>query len=127
MKSIKRIQLISATFLLVSASAIFTSCKSTKSATVASRATVPDAPTYTLHVKPIIDGSCGNKCHSASRKADGIDLSSYEGIKDGVANHPLLKAIKHEDGAKAMPRFAGKLDDTSIAIIEKWINTGMPQ
>ncbi len=127
MKSIKHIQLISATFLLVSASAIFSSCKSTKSTTAAPAVTVPDAPTYALHVKPIIDGSCGNKCHSASRKAGDIDLSSYEGTKDGVTNHPLLKAIKHEDGAKAMPRFAGKLDDTSIAIIEKWISTGMPQ
>jgi cytochrome c553 len=101
-------------------------CK-TQKATTTSTASVPLNPTYLTDVKPIVDASCGNKCHSASKTAGGIDLSNYEGVKKASLNNHLLQAIKHESGAKAMPRFAGKLNDVSIATIEKWINNDFAQ
>lgn len=104
-----------------------TSCKSSQKASTNAPVVIPDNPTYTANVKPIIDASCGTKCHSAVKKAHDIDLSNYASVKDACMNHKLLPSIKHESGVKAMPRMAPKLSDASIAIIEKWINQGYAQ
>ncbi|MBS1763394.1 MAG: hypothetical protein JSS90_00350 [Bacteroidetes bacterium] len=103
------------------------SCKSTKKTTTTTAVTIPEHPTYTANVKPIIDAACGTKCHSAVKKAHDIDLSNYEMVKDACIKNKLLASIKHESGVKAMPRMAPKLSNESIAIIEKWINEGFAQ
>jgi cytochrome c553 len=115
--------------LIIGGSIAISSCKSSQKSSTANAnvITTPDNPSYAVHIKPIIDGACGTKCHSASRKADGLDLSKYDGVVDACKNHKLLAAIKHESGAKAMPRMAPKLSEQSIATIEKWINLGFTQ
>jgi len=85
---------------------------------------LPETVTYTAHVRPIIDASCGTKCHSAAKKAAGIDLSHYEGVKDEGTNGKMLAAIQHLEGAERMPRLAPKLDDHSISLIMAWVNGG---
>ena len=104
-----------------------TSCKSSQKASTAAPVVIPDNPPYTANVKPIIDASCGTKCHSAVKKAHDIDLSNYESVKEACMKDKLLSTIKHEAGVKPMPRMAPKLSDASIAIIEKWINQGYAQ
>ncbi len=104
-----------------------TSCKSSQKTSTAAPVVIPDNPTYTANVKPIIDAACGTKCHSAVKKAHDIDLSNYESVKDACINHKLLASVKHESGVKSMPRMAPKLSAQSIAIIEKWINQGYAQ
>ncbi len=115
------------TVAFLAACVMLQSCKSSKSATASVSYVVSENPVYSVDIKPIVDASCGNKCHSTTRNADGIDLSNYEGVKRAVSERLLLKAIKHEDGVKAMPRYAAKLDAAKIEAIEKWISQGMAQ
>ncbi|HOZ83461.1 MAG TPA: hypothetical protein PLU85_05895 [Bacteroidia bacterium] len=119
---------VATAFCVVTATVITPSCKSSKSTTSTTTAvSVPDKPSYAVHVKPIVDAACGTKCHSPAKKADGLDLSFYEGVKDACEKHKLLASIKHESGVKAMPRMAPQLSKEAIATIEKWINDGYAQ
>lgn len=119
---------VATAFCVVTATVIMPSCKSSKSTTSTTTAvSVPDKPSYAVHVKPIVDAACGTKCHSPAKKADGLDLSFYEGVKDACEKHKLLASIKHESGVKAMPRMAPQLSKEAIATIEKWINDGYAQ
>lgn len=74
-------------------------------------------------------------CHGAGRPKAGIDLRSYEGVLKGGEEGPvvkagdpagsiLIKAIKHENGAKPMPIGGGKLSDAEIKAIEDWVKAG---
>lgn len=120
---------VATAFCVIAATVIMPSCKSSKSTAASSSTpiTVPDKPSYAVHVKPIVDAACGTKCHSPAKKADGLDLSYYEGVKDACEKHKLLGSIKHESGVKAMPRMAPQLSKEAIATIEKWINDGYAQ
>jgi hypothetical protein len=82
------------------------------------------ALTYTANVKPIIDANCASTCHNAGRPAAGIDLTTYEKVKEQSLNGKLIGAIQHADGAKPMPKKAPKMDETSIQTIVSWANSG---
>jgi hypothetical protein len=83
--------------------------------------------TYTADVKPIIDAGCGTKCHSATKHAGGIDLTTYASVMKEATEGKLLAAVRHEDGVEAMPRNAPKLDAEAIAILEAWVHHGAPE
>lgn len=110
--------LLSAT--LVSA-LVLTACNSTKQA-----GTTP-AITYSGKVKTIIDENCANTCHNAARPAAGIDLTTYEKVKDQALNGKLIPAIQHAEGADPMPKKAAQLDDATIKVIVDWAATGALQ
>ena len=80
---------------------------------------------YTNNVKVLIDMHCAKTCHSASRHADGIDLSTYELLKEEAIKPHFMAAIKHQMLATPMPLKAAKLSDSSIQVIECWIVNGM--
>lgn len=103
------------------------SCKTKKASTETSTSACVTTPTYTADIKPIIDASCGTTCHSAQKRKAGIDLSTYESVKENAAQKRFLGAIKHEQGFDPMPAYAAKLDDATIQKIECWIKGGMPQ
>ena len=92
-------------------------CKTTKTQTT-------PLVTYTKDVKSIIDMNCGNRCHNATRPADGIDLTTYEKVKAQTLNGKLLMAIQHMEGAEPMPKNSPKLDDSSIQTLIDWANSG---
>lgn len=85
--------------------------------------------TLTAKVKPVIQGSC-YACHSAANAIGagaGINLETYANLKAQADNGKLLKSIKHEAGASAMPKgSSSKIDACEILIIEKWIALGAP-
>ena len=84
------------------------------------------AITYTADIKPIMSNNCGagnNLCHSGSGSQSGIDLSTYAGSK-GAALGNLVGAITWDGTASNMPKNLPKINDCSIAIIKKWVNTG---
>ncbi|HRF77120.1 MAG TPA: hypothetical protein PLB46_11145 [Chitinophagales bacterium] len=95
----------------------FVSCTAGKQAT-------STALTYTTNVKPIIDANCATTCHNAGRPAGGIDLTTYEKVKEQSLNGKLISAIQHADGAKPMPKKAPKMDDVTIQTIVNWANSG---
>jgi hypothetical protein len=84
--------------------------------------------TYTNNVKAIMDASCATSgCHSASKKAAGIDLSSFEATKNYSSNSKFMKSIQHVSGAEAMPKGGSKLSESDIQLIYCWANNGTPQ
>lgn len=98
----------------------FVSCTAGKQATSA-------ALTYTTNVKPIIDANCASTCHNAGRPAAGIDLTTYEKVKEQTLTGKLIIAIQHADGAKPMPKKAPKMDDATIQTIVNWASSGAAQ
>ena len=80
---------------------------------------------YTSNIKGLVDMHCAKSCHSASRHADGIDLSTYETLSEEAIKPRFMAAIKHQMLATPMPLKAAKLSDSTIQVIECWIENGM--
>jgi hypothetical protein len=91
-------------------------------------------------VRPVLAEHC-YRCHSAEAKKLGklkgaLQLDSPDGLLQGGASGPavvpgkptdslLLKALRHVEDAPRMPP-KGKLPETVIADIEKWVAFGAP-
>jgi hypothetical protein len=85
-------------------------------------------PTYIANIKPIMDANCATSgCHSASKKAAGIDLSSYGATKAYSSNDKFIKSIQHISGTEAMPKGGSKLSEENIKLIYCWTNNGTPE
>lgn len=80
---------------------------------------------YSNNIKGLIDLHCAKSCHSASKHADGIDLSTYDMLKEEAIKPRFMAAIKHQMLATPMPLKAAKLSDSTIQVIECWIINGM--
>ncbi len=86
------------------------------------------APTYIKDIAPIMNLSCAvSGCHTGIFPADGLDLSTYIKVKSASLNGKVLQSIKHQSGAKAMPRDAAKLSVDKITKVECWIQSGAPE
>lgn len=85
------------------------------------------AISFSAKVLPIMNQYCGtgdNTCHLSNGSTGYYILNTKAGVNVAIADGTFLNSIKHISPAKAMPKNGGKLDDCSIAIIEKWIATG---
>lgn len=81
---------------------------------------------FNKHIKPLQLSRCGTtdlSCHNGNNSASLIDLTTYAGTV-ASANGTLMDALLHINGASPMPKNAGKLDDCSIALYQKWIEQG---
>jgi hypothetical protein len=81
--------------------------------------------TYSLSIKPIIDGSC-NSCHSTASAQGGIILDTYTSLKGFADSGQLSGVINQKTGFSPMPKGGSKLSDCSISTIDKWITDGSP-
>ncbi len=81
------------------------------------------AITYSKDVRSIIDLSCTG-CHNAEKPAGGINLTTYEKVKEESINGKLIPAIQHAEGVESMPRKSPKLDDVYIQTIVNWVASG---
>lgn len=82
--------------------------------------------TYASTIKSIIDSKCATSgCH-ATNSPTGINLSAHTGLATIANNGKLMASITHNGSASAMPKGMSKLDDCSIAKIQKWVNDGAP-
>lgn len=109
-------------------------CKAKKSTTAQAPKPVPGKVlsacdsmnvTYAGQVKTIIDQHCGNSCHSAEHKANGIDLSNYEAVKYEAGKSRFMGSMKHMDDYSPMPKKHAKLADSTLKVLSCWIETGM--
>lgn len=83
--------------------------------------------TYSAVVQPVLQSKCATSgCHNAASHSAGVDLSSYAGAKIIADKGSLLQVIRHESGLPPMPQGGAKLDDCTIAQIQKWVNDGAP-
>lgn len=95
----------------------------------------PSALTFKEDIAPILEQNC-TSCHSGQGAAGHLDLESLAGLTKGgehgavmspgdSANSKIIKAIKHESGAPAMPPAKNdQLTEQEIKTIEDWIQNG---
>lgn len=78
-------------------------------------------------IQPIMNTWCVG-CHSTSgASASGnVDLSSYSGVVNAIANNQLMGAIKHSSGFNPMPQGGNQLSNCQISKIQSWISSGYP-
>ncbi len=115
--------------ILISATAMLTACKAKKTTTATKTKSVCEnmVVTYTANVKPVIDANCGNSCHSAQKKASGIDLSNYESVREEAKKVRFMGAINHQAPFSPMPKKHPKLSDSTIQVLQCWIDNGSKQ
>ncbi len=86
------------------------------------------AASYASDVKGILDASCATSgCHSASSKANGIDLSSYDAAKSAAGDKSFLGSVQHVSGYDKMPKGGSKLADDKVKTLSCWVQNNMPQ
>lgn len=85
-------------------------------------------------IQPILSARCVS-CHAGSKAADGLDLSSYEGLMKGKSDGPvvvagkpdqslIIAAIRGEKGVKRMPLRGSPLDEAQIQAFERFVAEG---
>ena len=76
----------------------------------------------------ILKKNCSG-CHNVNSVNGGLALDSKEAILKGGNRGPaapiLIAAVKHAGDLK-MPKGGKKLSDAEIAVLEKWVQDGMP-
>ena len=91
--------------------------------------------TYNDHVKPIFRQHC-LKCHGDDKQKAGINLQIYANVLKGgsagevvVAGRSsqslLFQVITNPDDSARMPPYQPPLPDEQIAMIQRWIDTGL--
>lgn len=80
-------------------------------------------PTYTANIKTIIDNNCIS-CHGPGGENSAVPLLTYAQVS---AKAPEIKVRieKPAGDPQVMPK-GGKLSQTNIDLINKWIANGMP-
>jgi mono/diheme cytochrome c family protein len=81
--------------------------------------------TYTK-VKSILDQNCSG-CHLSAGSGGGILLDTYANIKAQAQNGKLTGSIRRLSGYQPMPKNANQLPECTARVIEKWIESGMPE
>lgn len=111
-------------FILSSLVISFQACKPKQTVSISK---TDCAATYTKDVAPIINKYCAGSCHSASKKAYGIDLSTYELVKEEAQKKRFMGSISHDGLYPKMPKKGEKLSDSTIVVINCWIQGGYKQ
>ena len=100
------------------------SCKETSSVAC----NLPETVSYTENIAPLIEEKCF-KCHAEEvykQKASRNKIYTYESLREKAEGGILMGSLTHQKGYIAMPYKMGKKIDTcSIALIGKWVTTGM--
>ena len=84
---------------------------------------------YSALVSPLIASNCATSgCHNAASASAGVNLSSYDAIKNYIASSKIvfIGSIKQTSGYSKMPKGGSKFADCDIQKIESWINANMP-
>lgn len=78
---------------------------------------------YTANVKPILEANCYG-CHGSGQSTGGVNIETYNRVKQLVDNGLLIGVITHATGYSAMPKGKPKLSDCDINKIRGWIARG---
>jgi hypothetical protein len=82
---------------------------------------------YKNDIEPILITYC-NGCHGGCNPQAGIDLSTYQAVKDYITldTYGFVGGITFNPDVTAMPYQAAKMSDCNITKIQKWIDGGYP-
>lgn len=98
-------------------------------------------PTYWQDVRPLLRKHC-TVCHSEKNLKEpdvsgGLALDTLDGIKKGKKNPVaiagkgaeslMITVLRHPKPSRRMPLDAEPLPDDTVALLSKWIDTGMPE
>ena len=94
-----------------------------------------DVITYEDQIKPILHQNCF-ACHGDDKQKAGLNLQSYDALLKGGTTGPavvagrssqslIYKAITDPDDEARMPQKKAPLAKEQIALIQKWIDTGL--
>lgn len=78
---------------------------------------------YSNTVAKVMTDYCTG-CHSGAFPSANIGLDNYDSVKKYVTNGSLMGSIKHSSPYSAMPKGSAKLDDCTIAKLQKWVDNG---
>lgn len=79
---------------------------------------------YVQKVAPVLQQYCYS-CHSGSFPSGNIKMGTYAADKVLGQNGSLYGSINHSAGYSPMPRDMPKLSSCQVAVIKKWIDSGM--
>jgi hypothetical protein len=80
---------------------------------------------YIKKVVPVLQQFCYS-CHSGNFPSGNIAMGTYASDKAIALNGKLYGSINHSSGYSAMPQGMAKLSNCQIAVIKKWIDSGIP-
>jgi hypothetical protein len=121
-KSSQVLQSYTYKFLVMLGVSCFCSCYYDNEASLYPGACSTDNVTYQGYVKPFIDVNC--TCHVKGSKNGNVSLDGYAASHTYIVSGVMMKTIKHDAGALAMPPAVPKTDDCTISKLETWIKAG---
>jgi uncharacterized membrane protein len=129
----RKILFSSALIILFTLLGVF-SCTKDKTPRPAVTTTIPCDPNkvyFEKSVRPIINSNCAmSGCHDAATHQDGVNLSTYEGIRAQVSpgrpgDSEIMQVITETDEDKRMPPWPkDPLTQQQTDLIRKWIEQG---
>lgn len=88
--------------------------------------TVPPATlSFSNDIHPIFQQSCA-PCHSGPNAPNGLLLTNYTQIKNGIQNNEVIQRINHQPGFNPMPPSGIKLSVSKLNKIDAWVAAGLP-
>ena len=91
---------------------------------------------FESNIRPLLAGKCF-KCHGPKKTESSLRLDSRERLLYGgdrgpaavvsnAADSLMLKAVRRQEKLKMPPKDEEALNEHQIAVLEKWINMGLP-
>lgn len=83
------------------------------------------AVSYTQKMVPMFQQYCYS-CHTGNFPSGNIVMGTYAADKAIGQNGKLYGSINHSPGFSPMPQGMPKMSNCQIAVVKKWIDSGMP-
>lgn len=80
---------------------------------------------YMQKIVPVLQQFCYS-CHSGAFPSGNVAMGTYTTDKAIAQNGKLYGTISHTSGYVPMPQGMPKLSHCHIAVIKKWIDSGLP-
>ncbi|MBT7895711.1 MAG: hypothetical protein HN564_01825 [Flavobacteriales bacterium] len=85
--------------------------------------TLDEFPRYELCIQQIFSESCVG-CHQYGNANGGLQLSTYDQIREAVINNDVLNRIVLDDNNPLLMPQGNKLSDLQIYLIQQWVSNG---
>lgn len=86
-------------------------------------APIVETVSYNPDIKAVVDNFCIN-CHSASAASSGLNLSTYDLVRNSTENGNLILRIN--DVNNPMPQ-SGLMPLADRELFDKWVQDGFPE
>lgn len=111
--------------LLVLLFFVFFGCENSSESDLIEQLPLTENITYTEHIKPIIDANCV-ACHSNPAVGGAsVPMTNFEEVRLVFENTDALDRMNRQPGESGfMPLYDTRLPQTSIDLVEQWMNEG---